>query len=306
MTKGIALALSYALLSAATIKSKDMDVNARDVTKRTQLHWAVQRADFENVQVLLQHGADVDAKDSMGLTPLHVAAQATVRSAKGVIDGPYQPSEREIEDLQEKIIKIMELLLSRGANVDARDGAQFTPLLRAAEAGNNTQVKFLITHGANVSANQSCTPLFRSLANRHTDTAKLLISAGAVLDVHTSAALGKQDDLKSALKKNPALLNVKDSCLDRSPLHWAVDNGQARIAELLVSNGTMLEVRDVYGYTPLTLAVIRGDKQMTEFLIQHGADVNSKDRFGTSALSHSKQLRRGEIAELLRQSGAKE
>src|ERR1035441_4081816 len=93
----------------------------------------------------------------------------TVAGAIGVIDGPYQPTSRETEDLRTKIRKIIVLLLSHKADIESRDVVQFTPLLRGAECGNDEQVGVLIAHGADVNAKDSsgCTPLCRALENRH-------------------------------------------------------------------------------------------------------------------------------------------
>jgi hypothetical protein len=50
------------------------DVNARDATDRTPLHYAVNRRDLELIRLLLDAKADPDAKDSAGQTPLAMVA----------------------------------------------------------------------------------------------------------------------------------------------------------------------------------------------------------------------------------------
>ena len=75
------------------------------------------------VEVLLANGADVNAKDSGGFTPLYMAARF------GRTD-------------------LVELLLGRNANVDAQDNDGQTPLFAAAEAGNDATVELLLAHNA--------------------------------------------------------------------------------------------------------------------------------------------------------------
>ena len=46
------------------------DVNAKDTVGQTPLHWAVRSGSIENVQLLIQNNADVTAKDNREKTPL--------------------------------------------------------------------------------------------------------------------------------------------------------------------------------------------------------------------------------------------
>lgn len=75
------------------------------------------------------------------------------------------------------------LLISHGANVDALDGVNGTPLHRAAEAGALKTTEFLLAHGANCNATMTGieqeTPLFLAEKNRHKDVAAVLRAAGA-------------------------------------------------------------------------------------------------------------------------------
>jgi ankyrin repeat protein len=61
----------------------------------------------------------------------------------------------------------------------------------------------------------------------------------------------------------------------------------------------------VRGTTPLHLAAAKGHTKIAELLIEAGADVNCKDRDGTP-LDNAVRFKQNEVAELLRQHGAKE
>ena len=83
---------------------------------------------FEITKLLLQNGADVHAKliDSNGNeTPLHSACSVEADGQK----------------------EIVEILIEFGANVNAEDGANWTPLHRAAKNGFDLVVKVLLTKG---------------------------------------------------------------------------------------------------------------------------------------------------------------
>ncbi len=87
------------------------------------------RADY--YLLLIREGANVNAKDEYGRTPLMLAAQ-------------------------NHSVAIVELLIDKGAEVDARDNDDRTPLLHAAKTASDANapevVKLLIDKGADVHA----------------------------------------------------------------------------------------------------------------------------------------------------------
>jgi len=102
------------------------------------------------VRALLDGGADTEARDEYGGTPLHWA-----------IEFP----------------KLVSLLLRRGANVDAADRYGCTPLHYACRDGHQSTVKRLLARGAAIYATDKygVTPLHKTASNPTLDIAKLLI-----------------------------------------------------------------------------------------------------------------------------------
>lgn len=97
--------------------------------KDTPLHMAAAAGSLPIVKLLLKHGADCRAKNRLGMEPLHHASQSTRNNSSD----------------QDKVIS---LLVSHGACVDACDKSGVTPLLKAVRARSFTAVKALLKAGA--------------------------------------------------------------------------------------------------------------------------------------------------------------
>ncbi|KAF5975663.1 putative ankyrin repeat protein [Fusarium bulbicola] len=129
------------------------DLETRDhETLRTALHWAAFRNMPDSVELLLQHGADIEAIADSFKTPLYVA------SAKGYLG-------------------VVQRLLEKGADTKAPDPIlEQPPLSVAAEHGHEDVVRFLLAHGAKVEAKDfhGHTARDEDLDQGHTEIAKLL------------------------------------------------------------------------------------------------------------------------------------
>jgi len=104
----------------------DADINAKDGTGWTPLHWASQGFNFKDdsvLRLLLEHGANINARAENGWTPLHMASH----------DGA---------------LEVVRVLLEHGVDVEAKDNYGKTALQEAAEKGHEEIVKLLREHGA--------------------------------------------------------------------------------------------------------------------------------------------------------------
>jgi ankyrin repeat protein len=107
------------------------DINAPDELGWTPLYWAVATAQTEVAEFLIAQGADAQARTKKASTPLHRAASAG-------------------KEVSVNGVKIAELLISEGADVNAKDEAGNTPLHNAVRAGHKATVQLLIERGADV------------------------------------------------------------------------------------------------------------------------------------------------------------
>ena len=147
---------------------------------------AVQRADARAISELLaQKDTDVNQPQGDGMTALHWAAYA--------------------DD-----VKLLELLLARGASVGAstRNGA-ITPLLLAARVGNAAAVRALLRGGAASASRTSdgATALMLAAASGSADTVAALLDGGAEIDA-TDMARGQTALMFAAATNRPAVISL--------------------------------------------------------------------------------------------------
>ncbi|XP_078608945.1 death-associated protein kinase 1-like [Branchiostoma floridae x Branchiostoma japonicum] len=127
---------------------------------RTPLHVASRYGQTELAELLIEHKAEVDARDGYGRTPLHVASMnGQTEVAELLIEHKAEVDARDDDDLTPLHLasvygktEVAELLIEHKAKVDARGEVQWTPLHVAAQQGHTGTCELLIRHGADVMA----------------------------------------------------------------------------------------------------------------------------------------------------------
>ncbi len=76
------------------------------------------------------------------------------------------------------------------------------------------------------------------------------------------------------------------------------------LAELMVSKGAEVDIRNQNGWTPLIWAAIKGRKMAVEFLLEHGASINICNNDGWNAITGAYFKKRTDIVKLLQEKGA--
>jgi formylglycine-generating enzyme required for sulfatase activity len=187
------------LVTLESLLTTATDLNVDDTVKNgiTPLHLAAASDFFPAAKLLIEHGADVNAKTSTGFTPLHWAA------SKNAVDS-------------------IQVLIDNGANIDAKALSGITPLHWAASKNATDAVKLLIAAGADINAHTKLgyTPLHMAIKNNpYSASAVLLAKAQADLEEQAGflAVDELQDDEDSALQTNAQPQTVSSELPDKQP-----------------------------------------------------------------------------------------
>ena len=226
---------------------RGVNVNARDKGQGTPLHLASYNLDLKTVRVLLDNGAEADARNADGQTPLHLVSQS---SQNGEYDGS----------------RVAQLLLERGVDVDARDNDQATPLHLVSHCGHANVAKVLLDNGAQVGAEDvgGQTPLHRVLLGHENYKSFSMSSHSLQVDPGQAVLFVQQ------LLERGADVNARNKDQE-TPLHLASHLRLHQMARFLLNHGADVGVKDSEGKTPLQLASGRKGKAMKRLLLEYSA-----------------------------------
>ena len=216
------------------------DINALMYGK-SPLHMAVENNDIEIVDLLLSSGADIELKDSTGLTPLLISCSV-----------PSTVSYYLLKEYVKKLA-VLQLLLDRGADIQARSKAGRTSLHMAALGGHMEAVEELLKRKSHIEAkdNKGFTALHLAVYNGHVDIAKKFLEEGAEVDSISNEG--------------------------GTPLFWAANGGDKDIVMLLLANGADPTISDAYGTLPEDAAESKGFHDCAGIIIRHRNEFPDTD-----------------------------
>jgi len=288
--------------------------HGRDASGRTLLQRLCARGNFDDAKELIKSGADVNAADYAGNTPLHEAAL-------------------------EGYLEIATLLLDNNADINKQSGQmdRDTPLIDAASNLHYDVVKLFIDRGADPTiANAQGDTALDSLEDEddELDEDELKISKKLKrLLIHytkdwrkshqqervrsgSAPATEPEDSIAQRRNNNTFfdfftregrseiytkvsendvtyvlnyLSNLAGNRVPPDLLTLAARHGHTDIASLLLAFGAKVNYHDNNGRTPLMYAVGRDHMDMVKLLLENGAKITLKDKGGKTALDYAKE-----------------
>lgn len=293
----------------ALLTATNIDMEAKDDTGNTPLHFAATFGRITAATALLEGGADVTTTDG-ALTALHKAALhgGGAPVVRLLLDYGADVNRRDNNNNQTALhfaadkgrTAMVKTLLNNGADVTLVNTAGNTALHLAAGYGEAKVVQLLLDHGADVDAknNWGQIPQDVALEKGHTDIAPLLgdYVPPAPEELQTAIRRGDADEVKRLIRLGVSLNAIPYN--GWPPIHAAVanTNPNLEIIHLLLAAGadaTLTVWRhfpfDIPDWSALHFAVGwgRGHLEAAELLLAYQGDetlVAYQDSYGNSAL----------------------
>jgi ankyrin repeat protein len=268
------------------------DVDSVDDWGKTPLSVAAEHGRLAVAKLLISKGAQIDSKS--GLTRRGPLVWTSNILASFVDHQKHSQDISQAMPLRRAVVEGARYLYHLPARkLDAKSLVKRTPLHWATLNGHRPFVELLLSKGADINARDSYlnTALRIAVWTKHRDIMKLLVSNGADVNImvgsHTlirwAISDGDEDFVKLMLL-NGAKPNVRDWEDGSTPLIAASHLGHIGIAQLLLDKGAKVELSGQLGQTPLQVASIRGHISITQLLLDKGAEVDLSDQDGATPL----------------------
>jgi ankyrin repeat protein len=210
------------------------------------LHVAVARRVGPMVTLLLDLGADIEARTAMGMTPLALALEDEDATMAGLLRGHGAPEDAAVALVEDNLGAL-------GARLDEGDdpGLAQALLFAAVGSGRTAAVAMLVDRGADPNARiqqlvgevpAEVTPLHIAAKKGHAAAVSALIAAGARPDagsedrlptpLHLAAGDGRAEAVRVLLDAG-ASAGAEERLFGSTPSGWAAHSGHDELADLL-------------------------------------------------------------------------
>jgi ankyrin repeat protein len=301
----------------------------------TPLHAAAIVGDSELVRLLLDAGAEVNARTNWGATPLTLALSGAFGEMIGereqvaellfhhggyeAVEGHHLYLDILKASVEGNVEKVKNLLQEDPTLVlRAKDACGWTPLHMAAMDGHRELAELLLANGADPNAkdNWGLTPSENALREGHQSIAQMIrnspkrdvppqsvLGQPGTVRIFDAVRSGNVSRVRQLLAEDPYFIRARDKA-GNTALHWAAYLGLMEIAELQLSRAAEVDAKDMQGTTPLSLAAQQRRKEVAQLLLNHGANINAGDNADLTPLHAVAEMGGDDMVLFLLRNGA--
>jgi ankyrin repeat protein len=285
-----------------TLLQQKAGVNIAQADGTTALHWAARWDDLEMARTLIRAGANPQATNRNGATPMFLATvNGNAPMIELLLGAGVDPNTPVLSRGETALmmaartgkVEAVTLLIKQGAKVNATESLRGTnALMWAAEQGHVAVVRYLLENGADVRTQSSVIrPIRRNglgFARPGPDGQGTGDPMGGLTALLFAARQGSLETVHVLVSAGADVNQV--SADESSPLLVAVQNGNYEIGRFLLDQGARLNQTNAKGWTPLYLAVANRNALTTavpppkgegvldfiKFLLERGAEPNAR------------------------------
>ncbi|KPU78440.1 uncharacterized protein Dana_GF10397, isoform E [Drosophila ananassae] len=273
-----------------------------DITQRCALVHAARMGHLSVVKYLLAcdwtprpHSQDVTRAVALQQALIGSAAQAHCKILEDLLDlnesefdldvNGMEPSSGELAltaAARHGCVDVVGILLSRGAQIDARNRQGYSALWLAVKEGHWSVVEQLLQRGALLDeplGQARKTPLMIAAEEGHLELLELLLARGASLEAQDHEGF--------------------------TALSWACLRGHLAAAKTLIENGCNRHHEDHNGRTALDLAAYQGAASLVLYLLEQGGNLEHIDVHGMRPLDRAIACRNIQAVQVFLRKGAK-
>ncbi|KAL8946753.1 MAG: hypothetical protein Q9222_006891 [Ikaeria aurantiellina] len=258
----------------------------KDADLGMALYRAVEKNEPKTVQVLLEAGADPDAKPSWATPSI-------------------------VEAVRKGNLQILKMLLDHGPNIEAHGPGDGTALYTACSKGKTDMVNMLLKHKAdpNFRPSGGDPALYKAVNKQYDEIVQLLLQQenikvddtppGGCTAMCLAAKKGNIEFVKALLAAG-ANADAR-SMGSNTAMFEAAKKGNFEVCQILLGSGAQVDTKTTGGNTALWNIIGKKDITLIRLLLEHGANINAKAWGGQSVLERAVDKGEHGVVELLLQ-----
>jgi len=223
----------------------------------TPLHLACLNGHPEVIEILLDHGADIEARDGIQRTPLILAAES-------------------------KNLRVAEILVDRGANINAVAIRGYTAILWGTRNQFTEYVDLLIEKKADISTEALPRVFQMAVVAGMPRLYEYVLGLGCNVEeikqrdpdlIFPASAAGSAEIVKSLV--GYGFESARTDAVGWTPLHYAASEGQTEVVSYLIGLELDKDARNKKGESAFNLATLKGFDETAGSLKTCGADTSA-------------------------------